>query len=150
MLAHSRLQTIILTSRLAEAERFYTDVLGLPLRRRSNGHLVYDVGGSDLTLGRVPSTQPSEHTVMGFAVRDLNAVMIELNKRGMTWARFVALHVNPDKTVELRRETSTAHAASLNRCWLVILRCVRSAAIRRARSSRTSSGFPRCHVAGVM
>ena len=47
MLSHSRLQSIILTSRIAEAERFYTDVLGLQLRRQSNGHLVFDVGGSE-------------------------------------------------------------------------------------------------------
>lgn len=67
------------------------------------------------------------------------------------WAeKVVALHVNLDKTVEVTKETSTAQAASLNRCWFVILRCARAAAIRRARSSRTSSGFPRCHVAGVM
>src|SRR5450756_2991680 len=38
----------------------------------------------------------------------------------------------------------------VNRCWLVILRCARAAAIRLARSFRTSSGCPRCHVAGVM
>ena len=87
MLAHSRLQTIILTSRIAEAERFYTDVLGLRLRRHSNGHLIFDVGGSDLTLGRVPSTQPSEHTVAGFAVNDLDGVVTELTRRGTTWQR---------------------------------------------------------------
>jgi catechol 2,3-dioxygenase-like lactoylglutathione lyase family enzyme len=88
MLSHSRLQTIILTSRLTEAERFYTDVLGLQLRRHSNGNLIFDVGGSDLTLGRVPSTQPSEHTVAGFAVQDLDEAMIELARHGITWERF--------------------------------------------------------------
>ena len=65
------------------------------------------------------------------------------------WMR-VALHVNLDKTAALSRETVTAQAARINRCWLVILRCARAAAIRLARSSRTSSGCPRCHVAGVM
>ena len=88
MLGHCRLQTIILTSRFAEAERFYTDTLGLQLRRHSNGNLIFDVGGSDLTLGRVASTQPSEHTVVGFAVEDLDAVMTDLAKRGITWERF--------------------------------------------------------------
>jgi Relaxase/Mobilisation nuclease domain len=62
----------------------------------------------------------------------------------------VALHVNLDKTSELRRETFTAQAALVNRCWLVVLRSARAAAIRRARSFRTSSGCPLCHVAGVM
>jgi catechol 2,3-dioxygenase-like lactoylglutathione lyase family enzyme len=54
MLGHSRLQTIIWTSRIAEAERFYTDVLGLPLRGKSDGALVYDVSGSDLRVSPVP------------------------------------------------------------------------------------------------
>lgn len=88
MLGHSRLQTIVLTSRIAEAEHFYTDVLGLKLHRHSNGNLIYDVGGSDLTLARVPSFQPSDHTVVGFAVDDLDTVIAELSKRGITWARF--------------------------------------------------------------
>ena len=88
MLGHSRLQTIILTSRIAEAERFYTDVLGLQLRRHSNGNRVFDVGGSDLTLARVPSAQPSGHTVAGFAVDDLATVIDELAKRGVRCERF--------------------------------------------------------------
>ena len=92
MPAHSRLQTIILTSRIAKAERFYTDVLGLKLRRHSNDNLIFDVGGSDLTLGRVLSTQPSEHTVAGFAVDDLDDVVTELGKRGITWERIRASH----------------------------------------------------------
>lgn len=88
MLSNSRLQTIVLTSRIEEARRFYTEVLGLTLRRRSNGNLVYDVDGSDLTVGLVPSSQPSQHTVVGFAVQDLEAEMTELSRRGITWERF--------------------------------------------------------------
>ena len=88
MLSHSRLQTIILTSRIEEAERFYTEVPGLQLRRHSNGHLIFDVGGSDLLLGRVPSSQPSDHTVLGFAVGDLDAVIEQLRERGLPLARF--------------------------------------------------------------
>lgn len=68
MLASSRLQTIVWTSRIAEAEKFYGGVLGLPLKGKSHGALVYDVGGSDLRVSPVPSTQPSAHTVLGFAV----------------------------------------------------------------------------------
>jgi catechol 2,3-dioxygenase-like lactoylglutathione lyase family enzyme len=91
MLGHSRLQTIILSARIAEAERFYSDVLGLSLRRRSNGNLVYDVGGSELTIGRVSSAEPSKHTVAGFAVDDLDAEMKDLADRGITWERFDGL-----------------------------------------------------------
>lgn len=92
MLSQSRLQTIVLTAHIERAERFYTQVLGIQLRRRSNGNLVYDVNGSDLTIGAVASTHPSEHTVIGFAVDDLDAEMAELASRGIAWERFEGLH----------------------------------------------------------
>ena len=88
MLGNSRLQTIIWTSRGAEAEQFYTDVLELPLRGKSDGALVYDVNGSDLRVSPVPSTQPTAHTVAGFAVDHLDPIVTELGRRGVTWERF--------------------------------------------------------------
>jgi catechol 2,3-dioxygenase-like lactoylglutathione lyase family enzyme len=88
MLASSKLQTIVLSSRLAEAEKFYGDVLGLKLKGKSHGALVYDVGGGDLRVSPVPSTEPSPHTVLGFAVADLGAVMNALSMRGVKWERF--------------------------------------------------------------
>ena len=88
MLGSSKLQTIILTSRLAEAERFYGDVLGLPLKGKSHGALVYDVGGSELRVSPVPSTEPSAHTVLGFAVSDLSPIVSVLSARGIIWERF--------------------------------------------------------------
>lgn len=88
MLASSKLQTIICTSRLADAERFYSDVLGLSLKGRSHGALVYDVGGGDLRVSPVPSMAPSVHTVVGFAIPDLSAVISALSARGIQWERF--------------------------------------------------------------
>ena len=91
MLANSKLQTIVWTSRIAEAERFYRDVLGLPLRTRSDGALVFNVGGGSLRVSPVPSTAPSEHTVLGFAVDDADAVVANLSARGVTFERFEGL-----------------------------------------------------------
>jgi catechol 2,3-dioxygenase-like lactoylglutathione lyase family enzyme len=88
MLAASKLQTIVLSSRPAEAEKFYGDVLGLRPKGKSHGALVYDVGGADLLVSPVPSTEPSSHTVLGFAVSDLNAVTAVLSTRGVKWERF--------------------------------------------------------------
>jgi len=88
MLASSKLQTIVLSSRLAEAEKFYGSVLGLKLKGKSHGALVYDVSGADLRVSPVPSTQPSAHTVLGFAVADLSAVMTALSMHGVKWERF--------------------------------------------------------------
>ena len=88
MLSDSKLQSIILTSRISEAETFYRDVLGLSLRTRSEGALVFDVGGGDLRVSPVPSTTSSEHTVLGFAVNDVDGVIAFLSARGVTFERF--------------------------------------------------------------
>jgi catechol 2,3-dioxygenase-like lactoylglutathione lyase family enzyme len=88
VLTHSTLQSIIWTSKIAEAETFYRDVLGLTLRTRSDGALVFDVGGGDLRVSPVPKTVPGEHTVMGFAVADVDSTIAALSSRGVVFERF--------------------------------------------------------------
>jgi catechol 2,3-dioxygenase-like lactoylglutathione lyase family enzyme len=88
MLGKSRLQTVIWTSRITEAEQFYTSLLGLGFRGKSDDALVYEVSGSNLRVSPVPSTQPTAHTVLGFAVDDFDATVTELGKRGINWERF--------------------------------------------------------------
>lgn len=88
MLADAQLQTIVWTSRIPEAEEFYSEVLGLPLKARSHGALVYSVGGGDLRVSPVPSTQSSAHTVLGFAVADVRTVLKDLAARGVVFERF--------------------------------------------------------------
>jgi catechol 2,3-dioxygenase-like lactoylglutathione lyase family enzyme len=92
MLASSSLQTIVWTSRIAEAEEFYLGVLGLPLKGKSHGALVFDVGGCDLRVSPVPSTQPSAHTVLGFAVSDVRATVASLTGRGIGFETIAGLH----------------------------------------------------------
>ena len=99
MLTHSKLQSIIWTSKLAEAETFYRDVLGLTLRAKSDGALVFDVVGGDLRVAPVPSTAPSEHTVMGFAVSDVGSAIASLSARGVVFERFAGLPHAEDGTV---------------------------------------------------
>lgn len=99
MLTHSKLQSIIWTSRIAEAEIFYRDVLGLTLRTRSDGALVFDVGGSDLRVSPIPETTPSDHTVMGFAVADVDATVASLQSRGVIFERFAGFPHSDNGTV---------------------------------------------------
>lgn len=87
MLAASRLQTLVWTSRIAEATRFYREVLGLPFIGTSHGASVFKIGGGELRVSPVPSTKPSEHTVLGFAVDDLDAVVEMLAARGVALER---------------------------------------------------------------
>ena len=88
MLASARLQTLVWTSRIAEATRFYRDVLGLPLVGTSHGAAVFEVGGGELRVSPVPETKPSEHTVLGLSVSDIDAVISALRVRGVTFERF--------------------------------------------------------------
>ena len=88
MLSKSRLQTIVWTSRISEARQFYRDVLGLSLKDESDGALVFDVSGGDLRVSPVPSTNPSEHTVLGFSVTDVDSVVTSLVNRGDELERF--------------------------------------------------------------
>lgn len=88
MLASARLQTIVWTADVGRAEGFYSGVLGLPLVGRSHGALVYEVGGGELRVSPVPSTQPSPHTVAGFAVADVAAVADGLAAAGVAAERF--------------------------------------------------------------
>ena len=88
MLSKAKLQSIIWTSRIAEAEAFYRDVLGLFLRTRSDGASIFDVGGGDLRVSPVPSTVPSEHTVLGFSVPNVDSAILFLRARGVVFERF--------------------------------------------------------------
>ena len=77
MLSDAKLQTIVWTSRMSAADTFYRDVLGLRLRGRSDGALVFDVGGGDRRLdavcGPVPN-DPAKGTQGGRVGRRLGVV----------------------------------------------------------------------------
>ena len=99
MLANSKLQSIIWTSRIAEAETFYRGTLGLTLRTKSDGALVFSVGGGDLRVSPVPSTARGEHTVLGFAVSDVDSVIAFLSARGIAVERFAGFPHEPNGAV---------------------------------------------------
>ena len=53
--------------------------------------MVFSVGDSDLRVSPVPSTAPSEHTVLGFAVDDVDRTIACLSDRGVLFERFDVL-----------------------------------------------------------
>ena len=87
-LADASLQTLVWSSDIARSEEFYTSVLGLPLRGRSHGALVYCVGAGMLRVSPVSSTVPSEHTVFGLEVADVDAAVAGLAAKGVAFERF--------------------------------------------------------------
>ena len=88
MLTNSKLQTIIWTADIGKAEHFYTHILGLTYVRKSHGALVYCVNGGELRVSPVPTTSPTEHTVLGFSVNDIQTVVSQLEAQGITLERF--------------------------------------------------------------
>ena len=88
MLSDARLQTLVLTSNVERSRTFYSDTLGLSLVGMSLGALVYKVGSGELRVSPVPSTHPSEHTVFGFAVDDLEAIHADLKAKGVQFEQF--------------------------------------------------------------
>jgi catechol 2,3-dioxygenase-like lactoylglutathione lyase family enzyme len=76
---------------MSEAETFYSRILGLPHTGRSNGALIYEVGEQELRVSPVPEWRPSEHTVVGFAVINLDAVMAALRAKGLVFERIAHL-----------------------------------------------------------
>lgn len=99
MFASADLQTLILVSRIEAAERFYGGVLGLSLRSRSDGALVYDVGRGTLRVAPVPDHAPSAHTVVGFAVPDVAAALSYLREHAVAVARFEQMPHDADGLV---------------------------------------------------
>jgi catechol 2,3-dioxygenase-like lactoylglutathione lyase family enzyme len=88
MLADADLQTIVWTSRMEAAKHFYGEALGLPFKGESHGAAIFGVGGRELRVSPVPSTAPSAHTVLGFAVADARAVVAALTAKGVAIERF--------------------------------------------------------------
>ena len=91
MLADARLQTLVLTSDVERARLFYSGALDLPLVGQSMGALVYSVGGGELRVSPVPSTQPTEHTIFGFAVENLDLILPALISKGVSFERHPGL-----------------------------------------------------------
>lgn len=96
MLSKSKLQSIVLTSRPAEAKAFYSDVLGLEFKCESDGAMVFDVSGSALRVSPVPSTTPTEHTVLGFSVPDVDNSIAQLTDLGVEFERFEGFPHEPN------------------------------------------------------
>ena len=59
-------------------------MLGLPLLREDPFAAVFDLGGGTvLRLTRIEPHTPSPHTVLGWQVSDIGAMMAELRTRGV-------------------------------------------------------------------
>ncbi|WP_042366254.1 VOC family protein [Streptacidiphilus neutrinimicus] len=88
MLADVALTAVIPASDIERAKRFYRDTLGLALVRDEGETLVLESGGVRFTVYATPSGGQAAHTVAGWNVADLDAVMADLRRRGIVFEEY--------------------------------------------------------------
>jgi catechol 2,3-dioxygenase-like lactoylglutathione lyase family enzyme len=106
---------------MEEAQRFYGEVLGLKLKGRSVGAIVFDVGGRDLRVSPVPGWKPTEHTVFGFGVTDIYAAVSELSAKGVTIERTPHLQHDAQGVVAAPDGAKVAWFRDPERNWISIV-----------------------------
>jgi len=88
--------TAFLATINAEQSRdFYVDRLGLSLVGDEPFALVFDAGGTMLRIQKVEELTPARHTVLGWAVDDIEVSINELTAKGIAFARYD--HIGQDE-----------------------------------------------------
>ena len=91
---------MVLTPDLAVAERFYGEALGLDLKRKGEGQLVFDAGGTELHVFACAEAAPehrhaaSAATVCVFEVASIDAEMRRMQALGVIFLHETPAH-NP-------------------------------------------------------
>ncbi len=81
---------------LESAEAFYRDVLGLRHLGTDEFAAMFDANGTTLRVTLVPERAAAPYTVLGWQVADLNATLVELSARGVTFHRYDGLAQDDD------------------------------------------------------
>lgn len=78
----------VATTDSARARAFYGDVLGLRLLGDEAFALVFESGGTTLRVQKVAKITPSQYTVLGWSVPDIDATMERLRAAGVRFESF--------------------------------------------------------------
>ena len=82
VLKRSEVVCFLQSEDLERSERFFQDVLSLPLVSRSPYASVFSIGGATLRVTRVDGLRPQPFSVFGWLVQDLRGALEELRERG--------------------------------------------------------------------
>ena len=88
MLGSAQICTFIPTRDSEVARRFYVDVLGLKFVSDDRFALVLDSNGIQLRVTKVARFEPHQFTVLGWEVSDIEEVVDELSKKGVTFEKY--------------------------------------------------------------
>jgi len=88
MLADKELKAFVPTVKPGEAKTFYQDILGLTLLSEDAYALEFNANGTLLRVIIVPELKPHAFTVAGWNVEDITAVIVLLNKKGISCEQY--------------------------------------------------------------
>jgi catechol 2,3-dioxygenase-like lactoylglutathione lyase family enzyme len=91
VLARAALVAFVPTLDLERSHAFYGGVLGLRRVEASPFANAYHAGGAALRVTRVEQLPPAAHTVLGWDVAELGAVLRDLTARGIAVRRYDGL-----------------------------------------------------------
>ncbi len=91
MLNSSKIISFVATKNPARARKFYGRTLGLKLISDDPFALVFDAAGTMLRVQKVGDLTPATHTVLGWKVRSIRAVIAKLAKQGVRFERYEGL-----------------------------------------------------------
>ena len=82
---------VICTRDRALATAFYRDTLGLTVAYEDAFAAVFNIGGVTLRVSIVADFTPHEHTILGFNVPDVVAIVKALREKGVTFNTYQGL-----------------------------------------------------------
>lgn len=89
MLRHSKAFSGFSVDDLEKAQHFYSDVLGLNVRKNAMGLLEIILEGSTpLIIYPKPDHQPATFTVLNFPVKDIDHTVNELSRSGVRFEQY--------------------------------------------------------------
>lgn len=88
MLGACDLVAFAATTDAVRARSFYESTLGLRCVSEDAFALVFDAGGTELRLTKVPEFRPQPFTVLGWSAREIEVEADELAARGVVFQRY--------------------------------------------------------------
>jgi len=91
MLTDAPIMAFLATADPMAARAFYEGTLGLVLREETTFALVFDLGGTELRIQKVGSFDPQPFTALGWAVADIEPLVLNLGAAGVAFERYDGL-----------------------------------------------------------
>jgi catechol 2,3-dioxygenase-like lactoylglutathione lyase family enzyme len=88
MLAGVPSMAFLATRDAARSRRFYEETLGLPFLGDDGFALQFDLAGTRLRVAKVQRFAPAGHTVLGWAVPDVDALVAQMARAGVQFEKY--------------------------------------------------------------